>query len=130
MFQEVHHSLRIQNHSNKLQHTYNIITRAMDQKWKFQAPQFVAFNNLGANENSTADEFFNVDIENGEHRVETLVETTKVKDGKGQTRPTITIPESFKLCTKFIAGEREQFEFYQIMIIILVLSEPNSTITK
>ena len=82
----------------------------MDQKWKFQAPQFVAFNNLGANENSTADEFFNVDIENGEHRVETLVETTKVKDGKGQTRPTITIPEPLKLCTKFIAGEREQFE--------------------
>jgi len=38
----------------------------MDPTWEFQAPQFVDFNNLGVDEDPTVDQFFNVDMENGE----------------------------------------------------------------
>eukprot|EP00092_Neocalanus_flemingeri_P009887 GFUD01010656.1.p1 GENE.GFUD01010656.1~~GFUD01010656.1.p1 ORF type:complete len:448 (-),score=125.08 GFUD01010656.1:111-1454(-) len=41
----------------------------MDPIWEFQAPQFVDFNNLGETEDKTVDEFFNVDMESGEHWV-------------------------------------------------------------
>jgi len=37
----------------------------MDPSWEFQAPQFVDFNNLEADEDGAADEFFNVDMESG-----------------------------------------------------------------
>ena len=37
----------------------------MDQKYEFEAPQYVDFNNLAENDDE-ADEFFNVDMESGE----------------------------------------------------------------
>jgi len=41
----------------------------MDPKWEFNANQYVDFNNLDREDNSTVDEFFNYDMESGE-RVE------------------------------------------------------------
>ena len=38
----------------------------MDPKWEFNANQFVDFNNLEEQDNSNADEFFDVNMETGE----------------------------------------------------------------
>ena len=38
----------------------------MDPKWEFNANQYVDFNNLDREDNSTVDEFFNYDMESGE----------------------------------------------------------------
>ena len=38
----------------------------MDPKWEFNANQFVDFNNLEDQDNSRADDFFEVNMETGE----------------------------------------------------------------
>ena len=62
----------------------------MDPFYEFKAPQFVDFNNLGDNnEDSGADEFFNVDMESGEEwttvastiEVEKVIQAANLKQG-------------------------------------------------
>ena len=62
----------------------------MDPFYEFKAPQFVDFNNLGViNEDSGADDFFNVDMESGEEwttvastmEVEKVIQAANLKQG-------------------------------------------------
>jgi len=66
----------------------------MDQKYEFEAPQYVDFNNLAENDNEV-DEFFNVDMESGEAWVtanNTLGESVSTSyEGGAPTRGTIEV---------------------------------------
>ena len=66
----------------------------MDQKYEFEAPQYVDFNNLVENDNEV-DEFFNVDMESGEAWVtanNTLGEGVGTSyEGGAPTRDTIEV---------------------------------------
>ena len=45
----------------------------MDPKWEFNANQFVDFNNLEDQDNSKADEFFDINMETGERYLNILI---------------------------------------------------------